>query len=91
MHQIALLALSALIHIRLATDTKIFGVSVGVGVEISTPKKVGVGVGVEILTPKIVVSVSVSEKPTPKNVGVGGKTNPKLRIWPLLDPDPWPH
>ncbi len=31
---------------RLATDTKVSGVSVGVGVgvEISTPKKVGVGV-----------------------------------------------
>ncbi len=32
------------VHSRLATDTKISDVSVGVGVEISTPKKVGVGV-----------------------------------------------
>ncbi len=59
---------------RLATDTKISGVSVGtgVGVEISIPKKVGVGVGVSssdtknsgvsFLTLKIVVSVFLTLK-----------------------------
>ncbi len=79
--------------IYLATDTKISGVSVGVGVKISTSKKVVVGVSV-FLTPKqfffafwrknankvgfrikkylrhlkTLVSVSVSDFPTPKRV-----------------------
>ncbi len=56
---------------RLATDTKISGLSlsIGVGVKISTPKMVGVGVGFKFPTPKVGVGVGktrgVSILPTP--------------------------